>query len=62
MNLIWEMSVYFISGGHANTFQGDGVLTNSLKEDAPTDSFVYDSENPVPSFLDSASIDTDFTL
>jgi putative CocE/NonD family hydrolase len=44
------MTLYFASGGKANTLNGDGVLsTTALDADTP-DSFTYDPMDPVPSY------------
>jgi uncharacterized protein len=41
---------YFLgSAGHANSRNGDGTLATRLRKSAPTDSFVYDPGNAVPS-------------
>ena len=39
---------YLHSNGKANTRNGDGRLSTEAAKDEPTDSFVYDPENPVP--------------
>jgi putative CocE/NonD family hydrolase len=39
---------YFHSNGSANTAGGDGRLTTAAPGSEPTDTFVYDPENPVP--------------
>jgi hypothetical protein len=39
---------YLSSAGHANTRQGDGRLTTEAPADEPSDAFVYDPQNPVP--------------
>ena len=38
---------YFHSGGGANTLSGDGLLDSRQPGDEPTDSYVYDPDNPV---------------
>lgn len=40
---------YLHSAGHANTLHGDGALSTALPTSEPTDSFVYNPHNPVPS-------------
>ena len=40
-------SYYFHSGGGANTLHGDGLLNTREPGDEPTDSYVYDPNNPV---------------
>jgi len=42
-------SWYLSSGGHANSAMGDGVLSATPASAAPSDQFVYDPANPVPS-------------
>jgi len=39
---------YLHSSGSANTLNGDGELNTVLPTDEPTDRYVYDPENPVP--------------
>lgn len=39
---------YLHSGGRANTRFGDGALTPASPADEPTDSFIYDPSDPVP--------------
>lgn len=39
---------YLHSGGYANTLDGDGLLDVRPPLDEPTDSYVYDPEDPVP--------------
>jgi putative CocE/NonD family hydrolase len=39
---------YFHSKGSANTLEGDGSLSTEKCGDEPSDKFVYDPENPVP--------------
>jgi putative CocE/NonD family hydrolase len=39
---------YLHSQGHANTRQGDGRLSTSLPAAEPSDTYVYDSNHPVP--------------
>ncbi len=41
---------YLNSGGNANSLYGDGKLSTTAPGDSPTDSFVYDPMNPVPSY------------
>jgi uncharacterized protein len=43
-------TMYLGSGGKANTAGGDGTLTAAPPEPDRPDSFVYDPENPVPSY------------
>jgi putative CocE/NonD family hydrolase len=41
---------YFLhSDGHANTRRGDGALSTTVPEAEPSDTFVYDPHQPVPS-------------
>jgi hypothetical protein len=40
---------YLHSGGHANTVAGDGELSAEAPGPEPSDSYVYDPSNPVPS-------------
>jgi len=40
---------YLHSRGHANSRNGDGRLSKKKPEDEPTDTFIYDPGNPVPS-------------
>jgi len=40
---------YLHSNGHANTLHGDGALSTERPGAEPTDTFVYDPHNPVPS-------------
>ncbi|MFL6416435.1 MAG: CocE/NonD family hydrolase [Bryobacteraceae bacterium] len=40
--------LYMRSGGHANTGSGDGALQWQPVRKGPSDSFVYDPRNPVP--------------
>lgn len=46
---------YLHSGGHANTKSGDGVLSVNAPSDEPSDHFVYDPDNPVPSSVDTTT-------
>ena len=39
---------YFHSDGSANTAEGDGKLTTAKPSDPPSDEFVYDPNDPVP--------------
>jgi uncharacterized protein len=39
---------YLSSGGRANSARGDGVLSAENRDGAPSDEFVYDPRNPVP--------------
>jgi hypothetical protein len=41
---------YLHSNGKANTLNGDGVLTPEKPTDEPSDQFVYDPQNPVPTY------------
>jgi len=43
-----QTSFYFHSGGGANTLDGNGTLSETRPSDEPTDRFVYDPWNPVP--------------
>ena len=45
-----ETKYYFHSSGRANTRFGDGSLNTTPPADEPTDSFVYDPEDPVPTY------------
>ena len=40
---------YLHSGGSANSRFGDGALTNDVPKNEPSDTFIYDPGNPVPS-------------
>jgi putative CocE/NonD family hydrolase len=40
--------MYLSSGGHANSLRGDGKLQFTPPTGAPSDGFVYDPHNPVP--------------
>ncbi|MEW5980506.1 MAG: CocE/NonD family hydrolase [Acidobacteriota bacterium] len=42
-----ETKYYLRSSGHANSRYGDGTLSTEVPGAEPTDSFVYDPENPV---------------
>ncbi len=44
-----SMTFYLSSGGHANTLQGDGVLSKSAPSKDTPDAFEYDPMKPVPS-------------
>src|SRR5579883_3040153 len=44
------MTLYFSSGGKANTLTGDGALTASAPASDAPDSFTYDPMNPVTSY------------
>ncbi len=44
------VTYYLSSGGHANTLNGDGALVMTPPSDNKPDTFVYDPENPVPSY------------
>ncbi len=44
-----QLTFYLASGGHANTLNGDGVLTTSPPSQDLPDRFTYDPMNPVPS-------------
>lgn len=45
-----EYTKYYLhSDGTANTKNGDGLLSTTKPGDQPTDEYVYDPENPVPS-------------
>jgi uncharacterized protein len=37
---------YFVSGGHANSLRGDGVLTTTLPSSEASDTYAYDPRNP----------------
>jgi uncharacterized protein len=39
---------YLESGGHANSLDGNGVLSTEAAVNSPPDSFVFDPRNPVP--------------
>ncbi|MGE5333096.1 MAG: CocE/NonD family hydrolase [Nitrososphaerota archaeon] len=39
---------YLHSGGHANTANGDGLLSQEPPSSEPADTYVYDPEKPVP--------------
>lgn len=43
-----QTAYYLRSGGHAATLQGDGLLDSAAPGQEPSDSFVYDPKNPVP--------------
>ena len=45
-----ETKYYLRSLGHANSRFGDGSLRTEAPVEEPADSFVYDPENPVPTF------------
>jgi len=42
-------SYYFHSRGQANTLAGDGLLGREVPANEPTDSYIYDPDNPTPS-------------
>ncbi len=42
------MTLYLDSGGAANSLFGDGTLSSSPAEGAPSDTYTYDPMNPVP--------------
>jgi putative CocE/NonD family hydrolase len=44
------MTFYLSSGGHANTLNGDGVLSSAPPAQDKSDGFSYDPMNPVPSY------------
>jgi len=44
------VTYYLSSGGHANTLNGDGALVTTPPSENKPDTFVYDPENPVPSY------------
>jgi putative CocE/NonD family hydrolase len=44
------MTFYLSSEGHANTLNGDGALVTAPPSVNKSDTFVYDPENPVPSY------------
>jgi hypothetical protein len=44
---------YFHSKGSANTLDGDGVVNTSKPSDEPSDSYVYDPNNPITISLES---------
>jgi len=46
---------YLAGGGGANSLHGDGVLSKTVKEDAPADTFTYDPGNPVPTLPDGST-------
>lgn len=47
---------YLYSDGSANSFYGDGKLSRRLPGDEPTDSYIYNPENPVPTLGGNHSI------
>ena len=51
-----ETKYYFHSSGRANTRFGDGRLDTTPPADEPTDSFVYDPEDPVPTYGGNVSM------
>ena len=51
-----ETKYYFHSSGRANTRFGDGRLNTTPPADEPTDSFVYDPEDPVPTYGGNVSM------
>lgn len=50
-----NLKFYLHSGGRANTFEGDGTLDTAMPRNEPSDHYVYDPEDPVPSVLDPES-------
>ena len=48
--------VYFRSSGRANSRFGDGRLSSSTPAQEPPDSFVYDPEDPVPTYGGNVSM------
>ncbi len=46
---VTERSLYFHSGGRANSLHGDGTLSWDAPGDEPPDRFTYDPHHPVPS-------------
>lgn len=50
-----EQTLYFVSGGRANTPAGDGRLVSEAPQSAVTDRYVYDPRDPVPSQHGKAS-------
>jgi len=44
------VTFYLSSAGHANTLNGDGVLSSAPPAQDKSDSFTYDPMNPVPSY------------
>ena len=40
--------MYLDSGGSANTLNGDGTLMRTTPGDSPSDAFIYDPDDPVP--------------
>lgn len=47
---------YLHSKGHANTASGDGTLSIDFPADEPTDSYLYDPTNPVPTIGGACSL------
>jgi hypothetical protein len=45
-----EKVLYLTSGGHANTPTGDGALITDNPRQGGVDTYIYDPEDPVPSF------------
>ena len=45
-----QLTFYLASSGHANTLNGDGVLTTTPPSEDLPDHFTYDPMNPVPSY------------
>jgi len=45
-----NMTYYLRSSGHANSRFGDGKLTTDAPTQEPTDAFVYDPADPVPTY------------
>jgi putative CocE/NonD family hydrolase len=42
------MALYLASGGHANTLEGDGALTDKPADHSKRDGFVFDPRDPAP--------------
>ncbi len=51
------LDLFLTSGGHANTREGDGKLTDAA-QDSTSDSFDYDPANPVPTVGGNMCCDT----
>jgi uncharacterized protein len=47
---------YFHSSGHANSSQGNGSLSARMPQDEPSDRFLYDPLQPVPSYTDTSGL------
>jgi uncharacterized protein len=45
-----DMKYYLRSSGHANSRFGDGTLRTEAPAEEPTDGFVYDPEDPMPTY------------